>query len=63
MPQLFLRFELSTLKAEIPNIGVLHFNTCLVPGFLLEQLIPKKSIHFSVVYSKLEDLLGGGRQH
>ena len=29
-----------------PNIGVLHFNTFVVPGFLLQQLIPKKSIPF-----------------
>ena len=29
-----------------PDIGVLHFNTFLVPGFLLQQLIPKKSILF-----------------
>ena len=37
-----------------PSIEVLHFNTLLVPGFLLKQLIPKESILFSGVSSKPE---------
>ena len=42
-----MKWALWMCRAYNPNIGVLHLNAFLVPGFLLQQLIPKKSILFS----------------